>query len=68
MSVADQTLDKVGEIATEVIGNAAGAVADPKTAIGKAKATSRRTLPIVAVIIAVAAIMMMIRRRSGASS
>ena len=67
MTLTHEALDKAGDVATEIIANTAGAVADPKTAISKAKATSRRMFPIVAVMLAVVAIMML-RRRSGSSS
>lgn len=61
--VAQDALDKVGEAATAAISNAAGAVADPKTAIKMAKSKGRKAAPLVAVALMILALVAVWSRR-----
>ena len=61
-SIAHDTAEKAGEIATAAISNAAGAVADPKTAVQMAKQKSRSALPWAA-LVGVAIAILFLRRR-----
>ncbi len=61
--VAQDALDKVGEAATAAISNAAGAIADPKTAIQLATTKGRKVAPLAVVVVVVLAALMMWSRR-----
>ena len=62
-SVGHGTLEKLGDAATAVISNAAGAVADPKTALEMAKTKSRKMAPLAALfVLAVVLVAVKLRR------
>lgn len=64
-SVANETLDKAGEKATSLIGNAAGAVADPKTGFEMAKSQARKKMPMIALFVLAVIVVALKLRRSG---
>ncbi len=62
-SLADNAAERVGEAATSVISNAAGAVTDPKTAVQMVKSKSRRAAPLVLLVVVLALVLMFRRNR-----
>jgi uncharacterized protein YfiM (DUF2279 family) len=55
--------DKVADVAVSTIGNAAGATVAPRTGLSKARSAVMRPAVIVAVVIAVGAYLLGLRRR-----
>ncbi len=64
-SVPHETFEKIGDTATAVISNAAGAVADPKTAVEMAKMKSRKIAPVAALFVLAVVLVAVKLRRSG---
>ena len=62
-ALKDQATQKVADVVTEVVGDAAGAVADPKTALSKGKGALRRRMPML-IVLAIGVVVLLIARRS----
>jgi hypothetical protein len=62
MKVREQ-VDRLGEAATSVIGNAAGTVADPKTGLSKAKKGLVRPKRVVTLAAIITTLVLLRRRR-----